>query len=124
MLTDAKIVAFVAAHDLDRSREFYVDVLGLTILDESPYGLGLDSGGTELRVQAVKEVAVATYTALGWAVDDLDANVAHLRDQGIVFQRYDGLEQDEHDAWTAPDGTRVVWFLDPDDNVLSLHHHP
>jgi catechol 2,3-dioxygenase-like lactoylglutathione lyase family enzyme len=124
MLPNAQLVAFIASSDLDRSYHFYVDLLGLKVLDRSPYGLGLDSGGTELRVQAVAEVATAVYTALGWAVDDLDASVTALREQGIAFQRYEGLEQDDHDAWTAPDGTRVAWFLDPDANVLSLHHHP
>jgi predicted enzyme related to lactoylglutathione lyase len=31
------------------------------------------------------------------------------------------MEQDADDAWTAPDGTRVAWFTDPDGSVLSLH---
>ena len=37
------------------------------------------------------------------------------------FTRYPGMEQDADDAWTAPDGTRVAWFTDPDGSVLSLH---
>ncbi len=41
----------------------------------------------------------------------------------VVFTSYDELAQDEHDAWTAPDGTRVAWFVDPDGNVLSLAQH-
>ena len=31
---------------------------------------------------------------------------------------------DSDDAWTAPDGTKVAWFSDPDGNVLSLSRHP
>lgn len=123
MLPNAKLVAFVASTDLDASYQFYVDVLGLTLLDRSPYGLGLDFAGTELRVQAVSELVPATYTALGWAVEDLDAQVTLLKDKGIVFERYDGLRQDEFDAWTAPDGTRVAWFQDPAANIVSLHQH-
>jgi hypothetical protein len=61
---------------------------------------------------------------LGWDVDDLDAAVDELRGRGITFTRYDGMDQDEHDAWTAPSGTRVAWFRDPDANTLSLQQHP
>ena len=38
--------------------------------------------------------------------------------------RYDGLEQDRRGIWTAPSGTRVAWFRDPDGNVLSLSRAP
>jgi predicted enzyme related to lactoylglutathione lyase len=30
------------------------------------------------------------------------------------------MDQDEHGAWTAPSGTRVAWFRDPDGNTLSV----
>ena len=33
-----------------------------------------------------------------------------------------GLElRDDRGIWSAPDGTRIAWFLDPDRNNLSLH---
>jgi predicted enzyme related to lactoylglutathione lyase len=38
----------------------------------------------------------------------------------VVFTRYDGMGQDALGIWTAPDGARVAWFLDPDGNNLSL----
>ena len=28
--------------------------------------------------------------------------------------------QDELNIWTAPGGTKVAWFKDPDGNILSL----
>jgi catechol 2,3-dioxygenase-like lactoylglutathione lyase family enzyme len=57
---------------------------------------------------------------LGWVVDDVTAAVEELRAAGVTFTRYDGLDQDDHDVWTAPGGDRVAWFADPDGNVLSL----
>jgi len=30
------------------------------------------------------------------------------------------FEQDELGIWTAPGGSKVAWFKDPDGNVLSL----
>jgi predicted enzyme related to lactoylglutathione lyase len=30
------------------------------------------------------------------------------------------MDQDKRGAWTAPGGSRIAWFLDPDGNNLSL----
>jgi hypothetical protein len=30
------------------------------------------------------------------------------------------MDQDAAGVWTAPSGTKVAWFPDPDGNVLSL----
>ena len=120
MSENARLVAFVATTDLERAREFYVDMVGLVVREDTPHALVLDGHGTDLRVTPVQEKADAPYTVLGWSVDDLNGNVSALRDNGVTFWQVEGLEQDAYDAWTAPDGTRVAWFADPDGNVLSL----
>jgi len=38
----------------------------------------------------------------------------------VHFTRHEGREQDERGVWTAPGGTKIAWFLDPDGNNLSL----
>ena len=83
-----------------------------------------DADGTQLRVTLVDRVVQAPYTVLGWRVRDVAATVRSLREAGVVFQRYEGMTQDEDDVWTAPGGSRVAWFADPDDNVLSLQQPP
>jgi hypothetical protein len=40
-----------------------------------------------------------------------------------VFERYGFLTQDDFGVWTAPGGTEVAWFKDPDGNLLSLSEH-
>lgn len=124
MLPGARLVAFAASTDLDRAAAFYVERLGLSILERTGFALVLEGGGTQLRVTRVPEKAPASYTVLGWSVDDLDATVDGLRARGVVFTRYPGMEQDGHDAWTAPGGSRIAWFTDPDGNVLSLTEAP
>jgi len=121
MTPPGRLVAFAATRDLDRAERFYRDVLGLPILTKNPHAIAFDNDGTELRVTLVAALAQAPYTVLGWSVDDLTAQVARLRDRGVRFTRYPGMAQDADDAWTAPDGTRVAWFTDPDGSVLSLH---
>jgi catechol 2,3-dioxygenase-like lactoylglutathione lyase family enzyme len=121
MQSEASLVAFVPSLDLDRSERFYVDVLELGVLERTPYALVLDTGGTHLRVTRVPTLTPHPFTVLGWNVADLAGEVARLSDRGVSFTQYEGLEQDAQGIWTAPDGTGVAWFPDPDQNVLSLH---
>ena len=123
MPSPGRLVAFAATRDLARAQRFYTDQVGLTVVTANPGAVVLDSDGVQLRVTLVAEKAEAMYTVLGWEVDDLTAQVAALRARGVVFNRYPGMEQDADDAWTAPDGTKVAWFTDPDGNVLSLSRH-
>jgi catechol 2,3-dioxygenase-like lactoylglutathione lyase family enzyme len=119
-LRSADLVAFVATTDTARARAFYEGVLGLAVLDHDGFACVVDAHGTTIRITAVPERAPAAYTVLGWQVDDLDATVDDLVARGVVFLRFDGMEQDERGAWTAPSGDRIAWFADPDGNTLSL----
>ena len=116
----AQLVAFAATTDLDVSHAFYDGVLGLERVEASSFANAYDVAGTQLRVTRVERLAGAPYTVLGWRVVDIEATVAALRAAGVAFHRYAGIEQDEHDTWRAPGGSRIAWFADPDANVLSL----
>jgi predicted enzyme related to lactoylglutathione lyase len=120
MLGSSALVAFVAVSDLDRAREFYGQTLGLTFSEDNAFALVADVAGTMLRIAAVGEPVTAPYTVLGWSVPDIAAIVDDLVNKGIRFTHYDGMNQDERGIWTAPDGSKVAWFLDPDGNNLSL----
>jgi catechol 2,3-dioxygenase-like lactoylglutathione lyase family enzyme len=115
-----RFVGFVPVSDPARAREFYVDTLGLEVLDDGPFGLALDAGGATLRVTPVPEVRVQSGTTAGWQVEDMEAAVRALAEKGVVFARFEGMEQDALGIWTAPDGGYVAWFHDPDGNTLSL----
>jgi predicted enzyme related to lactoylglutathione lyase len=124
VLRDSPLVAFVATTDLGRARTFYESVLGLDVAHADGFACVVDAHGTALRVTAVPERAAAAYTVLGWEVGDLDREVDALAARGVGFSRFDGMDQDERAIWTAPDGTRVAWFADPDGNTLSLSAAP
>ena len=70
MLTDADLVAFAASTDLDAAEAFYGGVLGLELVDSTPFAKVFDAHGTQLRVTRVDAVAGAAYTVLGWRVED------------------------------------------------------
>ncbi len=46
MLDRAELMAFAPTLDLEQARSFYVGTLGLTLEEDSPYALGVRSGGT------------------------------------------------------------------------------
>jgi catechol 2,3-dioxygenase-like lactoylglutathione lyase family enzyme len=120
VLGSKKLMAFVATCDSVRAKQFYRDVLGLHLVSEDPFAIVFEAGGTMLRVTSVKEVAVATYTVLGWSVSDIVRTVKDLQKAGVNFQRYPGMQQDDLGIWNTPSGAKVAWFKDPDGNTLSI----
>jgi len=121
LLSTTPIMAFSATTDAARAKAFYQDQLGLRLIGDEPFALVFDAGGTMLRVQKVKEVRGAQYTALGWQVPDIRAKVEELEKAGVKFEHYGFPGQDEKGIWTPPGSTtKVAWFKDPDGNTLSL----
>jgi len=99
---------------------FYGAVLGLTLVESSPYALAYMDGGTMLRVQIVDALTPAQYTVYGWQVSDIGAEVDALTAKGATFQTFPNLTQDAKGIWTTPGGAKIAWFNDPSGNVLSL----
>lgn len=120
MLASNDLVPLVGVADLARARDFYSGVLGLPVISEDDFAVAVRAGAAMLRLTAVGTPVVAPYSVLAWRVDDIAAAIGGLVGRGVEFVRYDGMEQDELGAWTAPGGAKVAWFLDPDGNNLSL----
>jgi catechol 2,3-dioxygenase-like lactoylglutathione lyase family enzyme len=123
VLGSQKLTAFVSTHNPARAKVFYRDTLGLHLLSEDSFALVFDANGTKLRVSIVAEVVLAKYTVLGWDVPDIVATAKSLRRAGVKLEIFGGFPQDDLGIWTAPDGTKVAWFKDPDGNILSIAQH-
>ncbi len=119
-LGTAKIMAFVATTDAARAMSFYRDALGLTLVEDSPFALAFDIGGTMLRIQKVETFTPHPFTALGWHVGDIAGAIDRLVATGVAMERFAGMDQDTRGVWTSPGGARIAWFKDPDGNLLSL----
>jgi catechol 2,3-dioxygenase-like lactoylglutathione lyase family enzyme len=120
MLGSRPIVAFLATTAPERAKSFYTSTIGLRLIGEDSFALVFDAGGTTLRIATVPALQPAGYTVLGWIVPDIDRAVGDLAARGVVFRRFDGLEQDTLGVWTTPGGAKVAWFSDPDGHTLSL----
>ena len=122
MLTTFPINGFVRITDPERCRRFYEQTLGLAFDYENPYVIVFRSGNSQIIAQKVKEFAPVPATVLGWEVKDIEKVVSALRQSGVVFEKYEGMEQDELGIWKSPAG-KVAWFKDPDGNILSVSEH-
>ena len=124
MLASQPIIAFIPTHNYATARTFYEGALGLCFVSQDQFALVMDANGTMLRITAAGDFTPHPFTTLGWQVSDIETTVAGLTAKGVQFQRYTFLEQNAAGIWSAPGGTKVAWFTDPDGNTLSLSQHP
>jgi hypothetical protein len=120
MLGKYDLMAFVSTAEPAKARAFYEGQLGLPVLAADDYGVMYDVNGRRLRLSFVRELQAAPYSILCWVVPDIREVAAALTLKEVVFERYEGVEQDAAGIWRSPDGTQVAWFKDPGGNVLSL----
>jgi catechol 2,3-dioxygenase-like lactoylglutathione lyase family enzyme len=122
MLGSSRAVAFASVTDLDRARTFYEGVLGLRVLSQDVFALTCEAGGVKVRLSKVPAVTPHPFTVLGFDVENIDAVVDGLTARGVAFEHYPffGPAQDQRGVWTAPGGSLVAWFKDPDGNLLSV----
>lgn len=123
MLDSAPMTPLVGTMKPDAAKAFYGDVLGLKFVNDDGYALVFEGKNTRLRISRVPGVVPAQYAVLAFTVDDIAKTVDALTAKGVVFARFGFFVQDERGVWTAPDGTKVAWFHDPDLNLLSLVQH-
>ena len=57
-------------------------------------------------------------------VPDIAAALADLAGRGLVPERIDKFAHEPDGSVTAPDGSRVAWFRDPDGNMFSVVQQP
>ena len=114
-----------SVHDQEIAREFYEDVLELTV-DDSQMGLELRfESGQSVFLYPKADHEPATYTVLNFPVDDIDDAITLLSGRGVEFERYDDLpaEQDEDNVLRGKatgHGPDIAWFKDPSGNVLAV----
>ena len=120
-LSKAAPTAFLATTNADRARAFYEDVLGLSLYADEHFALVYQLDGVELRLSKVPAFTPLPFTVFDWQVRDIHEARQALANKGVSFLHFDGMDQDEHGIWSSPDGAAlIVWFKDPDGNVLSL----
>lgn len=122
MLSDFPVFPILLSTDLDASRTFYRDVLGLEIIreDHDDRIVFRTGGGSQIVVTKSTVGTSDTQTQMAWRVPDIRAALADLRARGVRIEEYvapdpvttDGIADMGH-SWAA-------WFFDPSRNVLAV----
>ena len=122
VLNDSRVFPILLSLDLDATRSFYHELLGLEILREDPGDriVFATGDGTRLVVTLSTVGTLDTQTQMAWIVTDIHAAVGELRSRGVRIEDYvppdpltvDGVADMGH-SWAA-------WFIDPSRNVLAV----
>ena len=123
MLSGHRISAVLVSTDLDTSRRFYEDTLGLTLSPETikNHLLFEADDGMTLLVYGRANANQADHTQVRFWTTDIDKDVADLVERGVVFEEYDmGTFKTVDHVVTAVGIGRSAWFKDPDGNTLAL----
>lgn len=124
MLGDSEAFSGFSVSNLASAREFYEDVLGLSI-EENPMGLNLKLKNMEVFVYEKADHEPASFTVLNFKVADIDAAIEELEAKGVVFEKYNNLPADQDEkgvlrGLAANMGPDIAWFKDPAENVFSV----
>ena len=122
MMNDNRISAVLVSTDLDRSRQFYEDKVGLRLsLETIPNHLVFECGsGTTLLIYGRPAGNKADHTQVRFWTADITKDVAQLVENGVEFDDYDTetFKTVEHVVTSAIG--RSAWFKDPDGNTIAL----
>jgi catechol 2,3-dioxygenase-like lactoylglutathione lyase family enzyme len=125
MLKDKSSSAIVAVSDIDRARSFYRDTLGLEIVEDDDMVIVFATGQTHLVVYKSDEAGTNRANAVVWdATGDIERIVADLAAKGITFERYDIEGTEYRDGIHHAGDMKMVWFKDPDGNILHINQMP
>lgn len=111
---------------LDKTEEFYTNVLGFEPIDNGTlqpnirwYGIG---GLDALHVTEgdVGKTHLEKQTHFAISVDDFEAFVQSLRDKDVIFYDWPG---NENAVTGRPDGFKQVYLRDPDNYLVEINNH-
>ena len=119
MFENTRAFSGFAVDDVQKARDFYGETLGLKTSEEHGLLTLHLAGDRDTLIYQKPDYTPATYTILNFPVDDIDEAVDELAKRGVLFERYDGFEQDEKGIF-RDEGPYIAWFRDPAGNILSV----
>jgi predicted enzyme related to lactoylglutathione lyase len=121
MLGDFPVDVVLLATDLEASKDFYANKVGLEIIDEAPYGVQFNCGGSSRLSISKSAVGTAdTQTQAAFRVKDLAAELAELRSRGVKIEDYDLPNLKTVDGVAEVPFGLMAWFIDPGKNCVGI----
>ena len=122
VLSEHLVFPILLSRDLDATRRFYRDTLGLEIIreDEDDRIVFRCGGGTQLVVTKSTVGTADPQTQLAWRVPDIRAAIEELRGRGVTIMEYEAPNPVTTDGVADMGHSWAAWFIDPSENVLAV----
>ena len=121
MLQNAPMFAYIPVSDLARARKFYEEKLGFKPDQVMEGGVSYNcADGTAFFMYPSAGAGTSQASQAFWRVKDVRAEVAELRDLGVVFEEYDNPEYGTVDGIATGGGAMTAWFKDTEGNILAI----
>jgi catechol 2,3-dioxygenase-like lactoylglutathione lyase family enzyme len=122
MLSEYPVFPILLSTDLDATRAFYRDILGLEIAreDRGDRIVFRCGGGTQLVVTLSTTGTADTQTQMAWRVSDIHLALADLRARGVGIEEYTAPDPVTVDGVADMGHSWAAWFMDPSRNVLAI----
>jgi catechol 2,3-dioxygenase-like lactoylglutathione lyase family enzyme len=120
MLGAYPIDVVLLATDLEATRDFYRDRIGLELLNENANAVTFKCGSTQLTITKSTVGTADEQTQAAWRVKDLDAELEALRRRGVTIEDYDLPGLKTVDGVADIGFARMAWFIDPAKNCLGI----
>jgi len=121
MLQDSPMYAYLPAQDVARARKFYEEKVGLKAKREVAGGVVYEfAQGTGCFLYPTPNAGTSKASQAFWQVQDVDKEVAELRQRGVTFEEYDIPGMKSENGIYSGGGARTAWFKDTEGNTLAI----
>ena len=121
LLSEYPIDVVLLATDMEASKDFYANKIGLPIVSESPAAVTFKCGGASRLVVSKSSVGTSDeQTQASFRVADLKAEATYLRSKGIKIEEYDLPGLKTVDGIADIGFAFIAWFIDPGKNCVGM----
>jgi predicted enzyme related to lactoylglutathione lyase len=121
MLQKSPLFAYIPVKDLGRARQFYEQKLGFKPKSELAGGITYEfAGGTACFMYPTPNAGTSRASQAFWQVEDVEREVAELKNKGVVFEEYDLPGLKTKDSIAIGGGAKSAWFKDTEGNILAI----
>jgi catechol-2,3-dioxygenase len=121
VLSEHPIDVVLLATDLDASKDFYANKVGLPVLNDSSSAVTFKCGGDSHLVLSSSTAGTSDeQTQASFRVADVRAEAAALRSRGVKIEEYDMPGLKTVDGIADVGFALMAWFIDPGKNCIGM----
>jgi predicted enzyme related to lactoylglutathione lyase len=121
MLQKSPMYSYIPAKDVGRARKFYEDKLGFKPKQQVEGGVVYEFGqGTGCFLYPTPNAGTSMASQAFWQVEDIEREVAELKQRGVKFEEYDTPEMKGTNSIYSGGGAKAAWFKDSEGNILAV----